>query len=144
MHLRRIIVSAIVIGGCALTLSAASASASSSLNSVRSGKFTVLPAPGPSVSLTAVVAANATLKRGNGATAVSQPDGIGTYEVDFTNDVTACAYVATLGEPASKGFLPAGFITVVSRFGTPQGVYVATYAKNGQLKNLPFHVDVGC
>jgi len=129
--------------GCAL-LALSAAAASSNHNTVPSGKLRgVPPAPG-STSFTAVIAANGQFKRGNGVTAVSQPDGKGTYEVDFTNDVTGCAYVATIGQTTSAGFQPAGFITVVGRSGTPQGVYVETQTLGGKLKNFPFHLDVGC
>ncbi|HEX4860202.1 MAG TPA: hypothetical protein VFV07_03130, partial [Rhizomicrobium sp.] len=78
------------------------------------------------------------------ATAASQPEGTGTYEVDFVSDVTNCAYVATIGEPSSKGSEPAAFITVVGRSGVGSAIFVETYARNGSLKNLPFQVDVGC
>jgi len=108
-------------------------------------KVTVHSAPGaPNTSFTAVVKASGQLVRGVGATAASQPEGTGTYEVDFTNDVTTCAYVATVGEPKSSGSEPAAFITVVGRSGVPNGIYVETFAHSGKLKNLPFHVDVGC
>jgi len=108
-------------------------------------KVTIHSAPGaPNTSFTAVVKATGELVRGVGATAASQPEGTGTYEVDFTNDVTSCSYVATVGQPKSTGSQPAAFITVVGRSGVPNGIFVETFARNGKLKNLPFHVDVGC
>jgi len=108
-------------------------------------KVTVHSAPGaPNTSFTAVVKASGVLVRGVGATAASQPEGTGTYEVDFTNDVTSCAYVATIGEPKSSGSEPAAFINVVGRSGVPNGIYVQTFSRGGKLKNFSFHVDVGC
>ncbi|SRR5579862_1083739 len=108
-------------------------------------KTTVHGAPGIlAISYTAVVNSAGKLVRGSGATAASQPEGPGTYEVDFTNDVTNCAYVATIGEPGSKGSEPAAYVTVVGRSGVGNGIFVETYAHNGSLKNLPFQVDVGC
>ena len=71
-------------------------------------------------------------------------EGTGSTEVDFAGDVTGCAYVATVGETGSDGAEPAAFITVVGRSGVPQGVFVETFSLKGRLKNLPFHIDVGC
>ena len=100
--------------------------------------------PSAGATYTAVVNSKGALVRGSGATAASRAEGKGTTEVDFTNDVSACAFVATVGEPSSKGSEPASFITVVGRSGTPQGVYVETFNQTGSLTNLPFHIDVGC
>ncbi|HTT99529.1 MAG TPA: hypothetical protein VMF58_15885 [Rhizomicrobium sp.] len=97
-----------------------------------------------STSYSAVVSASGKLIRGDGATAASQPDGTGTFEVDFATNVTQCAYVATIGKTGSKGSEPAGFITVVGRSGNANGIYVETFAHNGKLKSASFHVDVGC
>lgn len=106
---------------------------------------TAPPPPGfPPTSYTAVVNKNGNLVRGLGATGASQPEGIGTYEVDFAVDVTHCAYVATVGETGGSGSEPPAFITVVGRSGTPNGIFVETFAPSGKLKNFPFHVDVGC
>jgi hypothetical protein len=96
------------------------------------------------VSLTAVVKANGDLVRGDGVVSSSQPEGTGTYQVDFTANVTNCVYVATLGEPGTSGTAPPGDITVVGRSGDPQGVFVQTANINGTLKNRAFHIDVGC
>jgi hypothetical protein len=93
---------------------------------------------------TAVVTANGTLKRGVGAVSASIPEGKGTYEVDFTNDVTACAYVVTIGEPDSSGSQPAAAATVVGRSGTPNGIFIDVFDATGAPQKLPFHVDVGC
>ena len=102
------------------------------------------PPPDAGTTFTAVVAANGKLVRGSGATAALQAEGKGTYEVDFTNDVTGCAYVATVGEPGSDGGEPASFITVVGRSGVPQGIFVETLSSKCKDQNLPFHVDVNC
>jgi hypothetical protein len=91
-----------------------------------------------------VVKADGVLKRGSGVVSASQPEGTGTYEVDFAADVTGCAFVATVGEPASNGTAPASDITVVSRSGVPEGVFVETANIHGVLKNRSFHIDVGC
>jgi hypothetical protein len=95
-------------------------------------------------SYTAVVGAKGKLVRGSGATAASQPEGTGTYEVDFAADVSACAYVATLGQTGSKGTADPGMITVVGRSGVSNGIFVTTGDLQGQEKNRSFQVDVGC
>jgi len=95
-------------------------------------------------SYTAVVAANAKLIRGIGATSASQDEGRGTYTVTFATDISSCAYVVTVGETDSSGTQPAALATVVGRSGDPTGIFIETFDHNGSLKNLPFHVDVGC
>lgn len=95
-------------------------------------------------SLTAVVTAGGHLVRGTGVTGASQPEGQGTYEVDFETDVTACAYVATLGQTGSVGLSLPGDITVVGRSGIPSAIFVSTSDTKGRLRNRSFQVDVGC
>jgi len=105
---------------------------------------TAPPPPPAGISYTAVVNIKGNLVRGSGATAAMRAEGTGSTEVDFAGDVTGCAYVATVGETGSDGAEPAAFITVVGRSGVPQGVFVETFSLKGKLKNLPFHIDVGC
>jgi len=93
---------------------------------------------------TAVVAGNGTLKRGVGAVSAMQPEGKGTYAVSFNTNISSCAYVVTIGEPDSSGTQEAGAATVVGRSGDDHGVFIETFDANGHLKNLPFHLDVGC
>jgi hypothetical protein len=100
--------------------------------------------PPKSTSFTAVVAADGTLVRGDGATGASQPEGTGSYEVDFVNDVSQCVFVATVGATGNEGTEPASFITVVRRNGVPNGVYVTTGDGAGNAADFPFHLDVGC
>ena len=110
-----------------------------------SKKRQVSPGPPPlGTSFTAVVKGSGELVRGSGAVAASQPEGVGTYEVEFTADVTNCVYVATLGEPGNNGPAPPGDITVVGRSGDAEGVFVQTGDIHGNLKNRAFHIDVGC
>jgi hypothetical protein len=102
------------------------------------------PPPAAGAIFSAVVNQKAHLVRGSGATGAMQAEGKGTFEVDFTNDVTGCAYVATVGEPDNTGGEPASFITVVGRSGVPQGIFVETLTIKGKDENLPFHVVVSC
>jgi hypothetical protein len=131
----------------ALVLAAAAASlATAGTPHNAPSKITYMSAPPATAgsSFTAVVGANGKLVRGSGATAAKQAEGKGTYEVDFTNDVTGCAYVATVGETGSSGGEPASFVIVAGRSGVPQGVYVETLSIKGKEQNLPFHLDVNC
>jgi hypothetical protein len=67
----------------------------------------------------------------------------GTYEVIFDRDVSACAYVATLGDVGVAG-APHGTIGTASRLGNANGVYVETRDSTGTLANIPFHLAVFC
>jgi hypothetical protein len=108
------------------------------------GQRALVAPPPAGTSYTAVVGATGRLIRGSGATSASQPEGTGTYEVDFESDVTGCAYVATLGQTGSKGQADPGMITVVGRSGNSAGIYITTGNIHGAHKNRSFHVDVGC
>lgn len=109
-----------------------------------SGVHKVAPPGVAHTSFTAVVTANGTLKRGIGAVGASIPEGKGTYEVHFTNDITQCAYVVTIGEPDASGSQPAAAATVVGRSGDPTGIFIEIFDPSGAPQKLPFHVDVGC
>jgi hypothetical protein len=100
--------------------------------------------PPAGVSFTAVVKANGTLVRGFGAVSVSQPEGAGSYQVDFTADVTNCAYVVTLGDPGNNAPPAPGDVTVAGRNGDPEGLFIQTADIHGTLENRAFHLDVGC
>jgi len=96
-------------------------------------------------SLTAVVTTKGVLRRGIGAvSAAPTDDGPGTYAVVFDRNISSCAFVATVGEPDSEGSQPAASTTVVGLNGNPSGVYVTTSTPTGRLRNMPFHLDVGC
>jgi hypothetical protein len=97
------------------------------------------------VSLTAVVSAKGSLRRGVGAvSAEPSGDGPGTYAVVFDRDISNCVYVATVGEIDDVGSQPAASASVVGLNGNPSGVYVATSTIKGRYKKLPFHLDVAC
>lgn len=140
MYLHRSLPLALVLAAAAASL----ATAGPVHNAPSKSTYISAPPATAGSSFTAVVNSKARLVRGTGATGALRPDGKGTTEIDFTNDVSGCAFVATVGETGSDGFEPASFITVVGRSGTPQGVYVETYSLKGKLANLPFHLDVGC
>ena len=90
----------------------------------------------------AVVEANGVLVRGRNAWSANQVAG-GTYEVFFDRDIRGCSYDATIGT-TSIGTEPAGSITVASRAGSPNGVWVDTSNLNGTDGTRAFHLEVNC
>jgi hypothetical protein len=92
--------------------------------------------------LTAVVNASGSLARSQGTTSAGHI-AAGQYEVIFTQDVTACTYIATLGS-AVVAAPPAGEISVSPRSGSANGVFVGTRDSAGGLTDLPFHLAVIC
>jgi hypothetical protein len=92
--------------------------------------------------LWAVVGADGTLTRKNGAAAVTKL-GTGDYEVAFGGDVSACAYNATLGS-ADTADPPAGEVGVSQRAGNAKAVRVVTRDSAGGVADRPFHLTVNC
>jgi hypothetical protein len=104
----------------------------------------VAPKGGKAIVLDAVVNADGSLARGQGATgSFSLSAGSGDYEVDFNRDVTGCAYVATLGN-ATAGTAPNGFITDAARNGNPDAVFVKTSDTAGNPADIQFHLVIAC
>jgi hypothetical protein len=69
-------------------------------------------------------------------------EGAGRYAVDFNVDVTACAYVAGVGNAtfgAAEGQAGTGLLT-----GTVDTVRVNTTTSDGTTANKPFHLTVVC
>jgi hypothetical protein len=95
--------------------------------------------------LWAVVNANATLARGQGATSVSRGiQAAGQYDVIFDRNVRSCAYVATPGQPGTDILFDPTFISVSSDPDNVNGVRVETKNPGGGLTNEPFHLSVVC
>jgi hypothetical protein len=93
--------------------------------------------------LTAVVNPTGSLARSQGTTSAGRV-GLGLYEVIFNQDVTACTYVATVGNAVAGGATPFGQASVVPRNGNANGVGVATVSSAGAAADLPFHLIVVC
>jgi hypothetical protein len=91
----------------------------------------------------AVVDSDGTLARGRGATGVLH-NNTGIYEVDFTKDVSACGYTASIGLSVTVGGSAPGTVAVVSRSGTPNGVYIQTFDNKGHASDLGFHLILSC
>ncbi len=110
-------------------------------------KITYKTAPPPGIaptSYTAVVNKNGDLVRGVGATAASRPRGQGHGRGRFHQRRVGLRLRRDRRRAGQRRLPARVFITVVGRSGTPQGIFVETYAHNGKLTNLPFHIDVGC
>ncbi|AOY80494.1 hypothetical protein BJP36_11790 [Moorena producens JHB] len=90
----------------------------------------------------AVVAKNGVLNRGFGASRARKVLN-GRYEVFFNRDVRRCAYTATLGT-TGFGTEPSGEVTVATRAGTTNGVWVATNNSSGNAVDRNFHLAVHC
>ncbi|NEO64509.1 MAG: hypothetical protein F6J98_30500 [Moorea sp. SIO4G2] len=106
-------------------------------------RFTLTTTPTPSAkTVFAVVTRNGVLNRGFGAITANQVV-TGRYEVRFNRDVRRCAYTATLGTTAF-GTEPSGEVTVATRAGTTNGVWVATNNSSGQAVDRNFHLAVHC
>ncbi len=83
------------------------------------------------------------LVRGSGATRSSSSNFCG---VQFDHDISDCAYIAGLSEPASgyPGVDRAGKAWAFVGDGAPDTVYVRTANSSGAKTALPFHVSVFC
>jgi hypothetical protein len=92
----------------------------------------------------AVVNSAGTLVRGAGATGASHLS-TGTYQVNFSSNQTACAYVATVGDTGAGAVTQPAIATVASRNGNSKALYIQTYDQStGNLTDLPFHVQTFC
>jgi len=98
--------------------------------------------PSPSPSLFAVVNSNGTLNHGSNVSVTGNPSN-GNYEVTFNQDVSKCAYAATLGQ--SSGGFAVGFISATRDATDVRTVDVRTIATNGTTQtDEPFHLIVSC
>jgi hypothetical protein len=100
-------------------------------------------ASGNGPNFTAVVNSDGSLARGQLASS-SQRLGKGTYQVDFTQNITACEYTATIGLSGTAGSSDPGTVTLVGRSEDVTGLYVQTFNRKGKPEDLGFHVIVQC
>src|SRR3954470_8551278 len=98
------------------------------------------PAGEPATNFFAVVSSGGDLLRGNATSNSHTVGGSGDYTVGFAEDVSSCAYSATLGSTDGTG-VPAGRVTVTS---AGSAVRVQTYDPAGAPADLPFHLVVAC
>jgi len=101
--------------------------------------------PGPAGAVTrlwAVVNASGSIARSAGTTSAGRLGG-GDYEVVFGQNVSACVFVATLGDPGD-GTGVAGMVSTARRSGNANSVRIRTRGANGALADRPFHLVVVC
>jgi hypothetical protein len=92
--------------------------------------------------LWAVVNASGSIARSSGEVSSGRLNA-GAYEVLFNRDVTNCAYVASVGDPAA--LTPsAGYALVARRSGNANGVRVDTRSGTATLSDRSFHLLVVC
>lgn len=92
--------------------------------------------------LSAVINPSGSIARSQGTTSAGRV-ATGAYEVIFNQDVSACNYQATLGNPGSGTAAP-GSITVSPRAGNVNGVFVATYDSTDSFADRSFYLAVVC
>jgi hypothetical protein len=91
----------------------------------------------------AVVASDGTWVRGSGSLSSSRL-GTGTYQVNFSSNLLACAYVATVGQTGAGSIGSASIAVVAQRAGIPKSLFIQTFNPSGTLTDLPFHVTTKC
>lgn len=89
----------------------------------------------------AVVESNGVLVRGFGAVGAVRL-AVGMYQVTFSHDVSRSAFVGNTGFTGNVGVAPFGVVSVVGRFGVPNGVFVETFDAAGNFVDRAFHLHV--
>lgn len=100
-------------------------------------------AAGSLPSFTAVVDSAGTLARGYRAVSATRT-GVGSYQVAFEKNVSACNYTATVGLPGSSGSELFGTVSVSPRAGKPKALFVQTFEIGGDPADRGFHLIVAC
>jgi len=102
------------------------------------------PGAAQAANLWAVVNSAGGLVRAAGATAAVQLS-TGTYQVTFSKNQSACAYVATPGDPGAGAVAGPIVATVATRAGNVNALFIQTFDQStGALSNQPFHVETYC
>lgn len=91
----------------------------------------------------AVVKADGTLARGRGTDA-SAPIRAGQYQVEFTESVSTCALVATVGGPGSRISTLPLTITTATRMGNPHAAFVWIKKTDDSDFDHAFHLVARC
>ncbi len=90
----------------------------------------------------AVVTSGGTLLGGSPEAAGATRYGPGQYQVLFTYEVNAKAFVATIGTRNPDDIPPAGEISVAPRYNNTKAVFVQTRNSSGTPADRPFHLVV--
>ena len=94
----------------------------------------------PAANFFAAVSSGGGFLRGNATHGGHTSVGSGAYTVGFAENVSGCAYTATLGS-TDGSTVPAGRVSVTDLGGV---VGVQTYGPDGNPADLPFHLIVAC
>jgi hypothetical protein len=92
----------------------------------------------------AVVNGDGTMARSSDAGATATRTAEGTYVVVFGEEVTNCAYEATIGLSGTTATANPGSATVVRWSENSDGVLIQTYNTNGERVDKGFHLAVLC
>ena len=94
------------------------------------------------IPLTAVVAANGTVARGNGVTSTNAKLlGNGLYTVEFDRDLSDCFWVAQIGNGNTT---PTIYGEMSTWLDAPNAIFVQTATSGGLLADRPFQLIVHC
>ncbi|MFC3691329.1 hypothetical protein [Chenggangzhangella methanolivorans] len=122
-----------------------SALAADGFNTPPAGYRAPQAAPGDlgSAIMSAVVDPDGTLVRGEGAVS-AQRFFEGAFGVEFGRDVTACAFVVSIGGSDAQGTPEPGLISAVGRLGEARQIFVSTKDAKARSVDRPFHLIVYC
>jgi hypothetical protein len=102
------------------------------------------PAAAQAAQRWAVVTSSGSVARSSGTTTATHV-APGLYEIGFPGDMTGCAYVATVGDPASGAVFSPIAVTVATAADDPGSIVVATYDQSlGLPADAPFHLVTFC
>ncbi len=92
----------------------------------------------------AVVKADGTTARGRGTTSSQHLGPAGEYQVAFTQDVTQCSFVATVGGPGTGITTLPLTITTATRMGNPNAAFIWIKKTDGTNTDHGFHLLARC
>ena len=92
----------------------------------------------------AVVKADGSTARGRGTTSSQHLGVTGEYQVAFTQDVTQCSFVATVGGPGSGITTLPLTITTATRMGNPNAAFIWIKRTDGTNTDHGFHLVARC
>lgn len=117
--------------------------AQSSADDARSAADNAQSSADEATPLTAVVAADGAVARGNGVSSTNAKlGGSGLYTVEFDRDLSDCVWVAQIGNGNSTPTIYGEMSTFLS--GDSNGIFVQTAGSGGVLADRPFHLIVHC
>ncbi len=109
-----------------------------------SGRVDLVPTSfGPQSTVWVLAAADGRVSRSSGLVGLIRL-GVGRYEARFRQDVSECAYTASVGDTGNRLVYNPGLVFTAGGHISPNGVYVETKNLSGGLSDFPFHLVVRC